>query len=108
MGGAREIQKRLTNTLGWSATSGQVDNWVYEDTNATFMEDEEMRNRLMETNHPRLGRWSQPCWRPTAGATGTPPRRTLTGSDSCTRRSRTRSRAWSRPDLGHFFVVGVI
>merc|ERR1719155_214489 len=48
--GAREIQKRLTNTLGWSATSGQVDNWVYEDTNATFMEDEEMRNRLMETN----------------------------------------------------------
>merc|ERR1719252_419608 len=47
---AREIQKRLTNTLGWSATSGQVDNWVYEDTNATFMEDEEMRNRLMETN----------------------------------------------------------
>merc|ERR1711907_468121 len=48
--GAREIQKRLTNTLGWSATSGQVDNWGYEDTNATFMEDEEMRNRLMETN----------------------------------------------------------
>jgi len=48
--GAREIQKRLTNTLGWSATSGQVDNWVYEDANATYMEDEEMRNRLMETN----------------------------------------------------------
>jgi len=48
--GAREIQKRLTNTLGWSATSGQVDNWVYEDANATYMEDEEMRERLMETN----------------------------------------------------------
>merc|ERR1719305_513446 len=48
--GVREIQKRLTNTLGWSATSGQVDNWVYEDANATYMEDEEMRNRLMETN----------------------------------------------------------
>merc|ERR1712146_366523 len=48
--GVREIQRRLTNTLGWSATSGQVDNWVYEDTNATYMEDEEMRNRLMETN----------------------------------------------------------
>merc|ERR1712137_316206 len=43
--GAREIQKRLTNTLGWSATSGQVDNWVYEDTN-----DEEMQQRLLETN----------------------------------------------------------
>merc|ERR1719214_368147 len=48
--GAREIQKRLTNTLGWSATSGQVDNWVYEDANATYMEDDEMRERLMETN----------------------------------------------------------
>jgi len=48
--GAREIQKRLTNTMGWSATSGQVDNWVYEDVNMVFMEDEEMKDRLMETN----------------------------------------------------------
>merc|ERR1719428_2320966 len=48
--GAREIQKRLTNTLGWSATSGQVDNWVYEDANTTFMEDEEMQKRLMDAN----------------------------------------------------------
>ena len=31
--GVREIQKRLTNTLGWSATSGSVDNWVYEEAN---------------------------------------------------------------------------
>ena len=31
--GTREIQKRLNNTLGWSATSGRVDNWVYEDAN---------------------------------------------------------------------------
>lgn len=29
--GVREIQKRLTNTVGWSATSGQVDNWVYDE-----------------------------------------------------------------------------
>lgn len=28
--GVREIQKRLTNTMGWSATSGMVDNWVYD------------------------------------------------------------------------------
>jgi len=48
--GTREIQKRLNNTLGWSATSGQVDNWVYEDANTTFMADPEMQKRLMETN----------------------------------------------------------
>lgn len=28
--GVREIQKRMTNTMGWSATSGMVDNWVYD------------------------------------------------------------------------------
>jgi magnesium chelatase subunit H len=48
--GTREIQKRLNNTLGWSATSGQVDNWVYEDANDVYMKDPEMQKRLMETN----------------------------------------------------------
>jgi magnesium chelatase subunit H len=32
--GVREIQKRLTNTVGWSATSGAVDNWVYDEVRA--------------------------------------------------------------------------
>jgi len=48
--GARELSKRLVNTMGWSATAGAVDNWVYEDANATFIEDETMRNRLMNLN----------------------------------------------------------
>merc|ERR1711871_576779 len=48
--GVREIQNRLRNTMGWSATSGQVDNWVYEDANTTFVEDEEMQKRLMDAN----------------------------------------------------------
>ena len=48
--GTREIQKRLNNTLGWSATSGQVDNWVYEDANDVYMKDPEMQKRLMESN----------------------------------------------------------
>ncbi|KAG6546150.1 hypothetical protein Mapa_012184 [Marchantia paleacea] len=48
--GVREIEKRLTNTMGWSATSGQVDNWVYEEANSTFIEDEAMQKRLLETN----------------------------------------------------------
>lgn len=48
--GVREIEKRLTNTVGWSATSGQVDNWVYEEANTTFIQDEDMLKRLMDTN----------------------------------------------------------
>merc|ERR1711865_1139353 len=48
--GVREIQKRLNNTLGWSATSGQVDNFVYEEANETFINDPEMAKRLMEAN----------------------------------------------------------
>ncbi|KAI7837358.1 hypothetical protein COHA_008797 [Chlorella ohadii] len=48
--GVREIQKRLTNTMGWSATSGMVDNWVYDEANATFIEDPEMAQRLMDAN----------------------------------------------------------
>ncbi|PSB04266.1 magnesium chelatase subunit H [Merismopedia glauca] len=48
--GVRELSKRLVNTMGWSATAGAVDNWVYEDTNSTFIQDEEMRNRLMNLN----------------------------------------------------------
>lgn len=48
--GVRELSKRLVNTMGWSATAGAVDNWVYEDTNATFIEDDAMRQRLMNLN----------------------------------------------------------
>ncbi|AKG22703.1 magnesium chelatase subunit H [Calothrix sp. 336/3] len=48
--GVRELSKRLVNTVGWSATSGAVDNWIYEDANETFMKDEEMQKRLLNLN----------------------------------------------------------
>ncbi|MEO1522358.1 MAG: magnesium chelatase subunit H [Cyanobacteria bacterium J06633_2] len=48
--GVRELSKRLVNTMGWSATAGAVDNWVYEDANDTFIKDEEMQKRLMNLN----------------------------------------------------------
>jgi magnesium chelatase subunit H len=48
--GVREIAKRLVNTSGWSATAGAVDNWIYEETNETFIKDEAMRQRLMNLN----------------------------------------------------------
>jgi len=48
--GVREIQKRLTNTMGWSATAGAVDNWVYDEANSTFIDDDAMAKRLLDAN----------------------------------------------------------
>jgi magnesium chelatase subunit H len=48
--GVRELSKRLVNTSGWSATAGAVDNWVYEETNNTFIKDADMCKRLMDLN----------------------------------------------------------
>ncbi|AFY68626.1 cobaltochelatase CobN subunit [Thalassoporum mexicanum PCC 7367] len=48
--GVREISKRLVNTMGWSATAGAVDNWVYEDVNDVYVQDAEMRDRLKNLN----------------------------------------------------------
>merc|ERR1712127_161417 len=48
--GVREIQKRLRNTMRWSATAGEVDNFVFEDANQVFIDDVEMQQRLLDTN----------------------------------------------------------
>ena len=48
--GVRHIESHVTNTLGWSATTGQVDPWVYDQVTDTFMLDDEMRERLAALN----------------------------------------------------------
>ena len=48
--GVRQIEAHLTHTLGWSATTGQVQPWVYEEMTKTFIMDPEMRSRLAELN----------------------------------------------------------
>ena len=48
--GVRQIEVHLTNTLGWSATTGQVAPWVYEQLSETFMLDPVMRERLSQLN----------------------------------------------------------
>ncbi|MEM7026605.1 MAG: magnesium chelatase subunit H [Pseudomonadota bacterium] len=48
--GVRNIEAHITNTMGWSATTGQVDNWVYEQITETYVLDEAMRERLAELN----------------------------------------------------------
>ena len=48
--GVRQIEVHLTNTMGWSATTGQVQPWVYKQLSETFMLDPDMRKRLAELN----------------------------------------------------------
>ncbi len=36
--------------MGWSATTGQVANWVYEQITQTYVLDEAMRERLAKLN----------------------------------------------------------
>ncbi|WP_216234979.1 magnesium chelatase subunit H [Polynucleobacter wuianus] len=48
--GVRQLESHLTNTVGWSATTGQVEPWVYQHLTQTFILDPEMRERLMILN----------------------------------------------------------
>ncbi len=48
--GVRSIEASVTNTLGWSATTGQVSPWVYRQLAETFVLDKTMRDRLAELN----------------------------------------------------------
>lgn len=48
--GVRAIETSITNTLGWSATTGQIAPWVYNQVAHTFMLDENMRDRLATLN----------------------------------------------------------
>jgi magnesium chelatase subunit H len=48
--GVRQIEVHVTNTMGWSATTGQVAPWVYQRLTETFVLDEEMRERLAALN----------------------------------------------------------
>lgn len=48
--GVRQIEAHITNTVGWSATTGQVDPWVYRQLTETFVLDPEMRERLSDLN----------------------------------------------------------
>jgi len=48
--GVRQIEASVTNTMGWSATTNQVDPWVYEQISKTFVLDPAMRKRLADLN----------------------------------------------------------
>ena len=48
--GVRQIEAQVTNTLGWSATTGQVEPWVYRELTQTYLVDPVMRERLAHLN----------------------------------------------------------
>ena len=48
--GVRQIEVHVTNTMGWSATTGQVQPWVYKELSETFLLDPVMRDRLARLN----------------------------------------------------------
>lgn len=48
--GVRHLEGHVTNTMGWSATTGSVSPWVYQKISETFVLDPDMRARLSALN----------------------------------------------------------
>ena len=48
--GVRQIESHVTNTMGWSATTGEVAPWVYQQITETYVLDPVMGERLAARN----------------------------------------------------------
>ena len=48
--GVRMIEGHVTTTMGWSATTGEVDPWVYQRIGETYVLDAAMRERIAALN----------------------------------------------------------
>ena len=46
----RQIEAHVTNVVGWSATTGEVQPWVYRRLSETYVLDKEMRERMARLN----------------------------------------------------------
>ena len=69
--GTREITKRLRNTMGWSATAGAVDNFVYEDANEVRSRSTQHQSTLRRRRPPHAARPA--AHRAAAAAAPSPP-----------------------------------
>jgi len=49
--GLGDISKKIGRVYGWEATTGEVDDWIFDDITRTYILDEEMR-KLFEKNNP--------------------------------------------------------
>jgi magnesium chelatase subunit H len=57
--GVRLIEAHVSNTFGWSATTGKVEPWVYQRLTETFVTDAAMRRRLAALNPEASSRMAQ-------------------------------------------------
>lgn len=48
--GVHEVASRLSNTYGWSATTGAVDGWIFSAAAQTFLFDSELSDRMVALN----------------------------------------------------------
>jgi len=56
--GVHQIEAGVTATMGWSATTGEVSPWVYQQISETFVLDADMRDRLASLNPKACARVS--------------------------------------------------
>jgi magnesium chelatase subunit H len=48
--GVAQIEHHITNTFGWSATAGAVEDWIYDEIASTYVLDDAMLERLRSLN----------------------------------------------------------
>jgi cobaltochelatase CobN len=48
--GVQKIADRFENIMGLAATTNRVEEWIYEDVYSSYVEDEELRKKLVENN----------------------------------------------------------
>lgn len=48
--GVQKIAGRFENIMGLAATTNKVEEWIYEDVYSSYVDDEELRKRLVENN----------------------------------------------------------
>lgn len=48
--GAQKIADRFENVMGLAATTGSVEQWIYNDLHKSYVEDKKMRERMSENN----------------------------------------------------------
>ena len=77
--GVRQIEASITNTLGWSATTGQVEPWVYQRLSETFVLDAAMRERLAALNPQASARMANRLLEASERAYWAPDEATLAG-----------------------------
>ena len=86
--GVRQIEVHVTNTMGWSATTGEVQPWVYQQITQTFILDPRDARPAGQAESDRLGQSGQSAARSfRTQATGSPTSR-------CSRRCAPRAKNW--------------